>query len=80
MTPNRLTPGHVARRKNRDDAGMGGDIVREIAEREIRVRVRRAHRPGEQRVLGPIVGAVDLGARQFLRAVDARQALADRIA
>ena len=76
--PKAVLARHVLGREDGDEARRARLDRVEIAEREARARMRRAHHAHPQRVGGRLVGAEQVGAGDLGPAVDARQARADR--
>ena len=75
--PNEFSPGTSVGGEDGDEPGVARLDGIEIAEREARAGVRRAHHAHPQRVGGRLVGAEDVGAGDLGPAVDARQPGAD---
>ena len=75
--PNEFSPGTSFAVRIATSPGVRALHRRQIAEREARAGVRRAHHAHPQRVGGGLVGAEPVGAGHLGPAVDARQPRAD---
>ena len=75
--PKEFSPGTSSAVRIATSPGVRVDDGVEIAEREGRARMRRAHDAHPERIGGRVVGAEDVGARRPWPAVDARKAGAD---
>ena len=71
---------HVGGRDHVQQAGPAFAQRGAGAEREARVRVRRAHDAHRQHVAGPRIGAVQRGAAHLVRCIESRHARAHRLA
>ncbi|MDB5376378.1 MAG: hypothetical protein JWR00_824 [Rubritepida sp.] len=72
-----IAPGHILRAQHRPDSGMRGEKIRDLAQHEMRMRVRAADGAQPERIGRREVGAVALRAVQLGHAVHARQPVAD---